>query len=68
MPLEVSPDGKLTDSTRRLLIKSMSERMYKRENYRGVNMPFWKIIKMQAKEIADYFDTGNRFKPYKAKW
>lgn len=68
MSLEVSADGKLTDSTRRLLIKSMSERMYKRENYRGENLPFWKIIKMQAKEIADYFDTGNRFKPYKAKW
>lgn len=27
-----------------------------------------KIIKVQASEIARYFNDGNKFRPYKAKW
>lgn len=67
-PLEIK-DGRLSDATRKLLAKNITERLYKREKFRGENMPFARIIKIQAREIAGYFESEEvKFKPYKAKW
>ena len=38
------------------------------EKYRGESLPFESIIRRQAKEIAEYYEDGKRFRPYKAKW
>lgn len=61
-------DGLLTEDSKRLLIKNLTERMYKREIYRGESIPFETIIRKQAKEIAAFFDEECRYRPYKAKW
>ena len=61
-------DGLLTDETKKLLIKNLTERMYKREKYRGESLPFESIIRRQAKEIAEYYEDGKRYRPYKSKW
>ena len=61
-------DGLLTEDTKKLLVRNITERMYKRENYRGENLPFETIIRRQAKEIADFFEDNSGYKPYKAKW
>lgn len=61
-------DGRLSEETKKLLIQNLTERIHKREIYRGENLPFETIIKRQAKEIADFFEYDTRYKPYKAKW
>lgn len=61
-------DGLLTEETKKLLIRNLTERMYKREKYRGEDIPFETVIRRQAKEIADFFEDNIRYKPYKAKW
>ena len=61
-------DGLLTDDSKRLLVKNLTERMYKRELYRSEKIPFETIIRKQAKEIAAFFEEGCRYRPYKAKW
>lgn len=61
-------DGLLTEETKKSLIQNLTERMYKREKYRGEDIPFETIIRRQAKEIADFFENNVRYKPYKAKW
>lgn len=61
-------DGLLTEVTKKSLIQNLTERMYKREKYRGEDIPFETIIRRQAKEIADFFENNVRYKPYKAKW
>lgn len=61
-------EGTLTDNTKKLLAKNITERMYKLEKYRGESITFENIIKKQAKEIADYFSENTNYKPYKAKW
>ena len=66
-PLSIT-DGKLSKESKALLIRNISERLYKPEKFRKENMNLAKIIKVQASEIAGYFNDGNKFKPYKAKW
>ena len=66
-PVEVR-DGLLTDDAKRLLVKNITERMQKRENYRGEEISLEKIIGRQAGDIADFFVSGKRYLPYKAKW
>lgn len=61
-------DGKLTENTKKVLVKKITERMYKYEKYRGESIMFENIIKKQAKEIANYFSEKIAYKPYKAKW
>lgn len=61
-------DGRLTDDTKKRLVKNLTERMYKYELYRGESILFENIIRKQAKEIADYFSVDKMYKPYKAKW
>ena len=61
-------DGLLTDDSKRLLVKNITERLQKRETYRGEEISLDTIIRRQAQEIADYYQEGNRFFPYKAKW
>lgn len=61
-------DGKLSDETRRLLAKNITERLYKKEKFRNESMTLDRIIKVQAKEIAAYFEREIKFRPYKAKW
>lgn len=65
--LEVK-DGLLTDETKKLLAANITERMQKREKYRGEEMTFDKIISRQASEIASMFAKNERYLPYKAKW
>ena len=66
-PVEVK-DGLLTDEGKKLLVKNLTERLQKREKYRGEEMSLEHIIYRQAREIADYFMEGERYLPYKAKW
>lgn len=61
-------DGMLTDEAKKLLITNISERLQKREKYRGEEMTMERIIGRQASEIADYYSDNERFLPYKAKW
>lgn len=66
-PLSIT-DGRLSKESKTLLIRNISERLYKPEKFRKENMNLAKIIKVQASEIAGYFNDGNKFRPYKAKW
>ena len=66
-PLAVQ-DGLLTDESRKLLAKNITERLQKREKYRGEELSLDTIIRRQAQEIADFFQEGSRYLPYKAKW
>lgn len=66
-PLEIK-DGRLSEATRKLLVKNITERLYKRETFRKESMTLDRIIKVQAREIAQYFTENKKFKPYKAKW
>ncbi len=66
-PMEVK-DGMLTDSGKKLLAKNITERLQKREKYRGEEMSLLQIIYRQAQEIAAFFTKGERYLPYKAKW
>ena len=66
-PLEIK-DGHLSEDTRKLLVKNITERLYKRETFRKESMTLDRIIKVQAREIAQYFTWNKKFKPYKAKW
>lgn len=61
-------DGLLTDAGKRLLVKNITERLQKREKYRGEEMSLEQVMYRQAKEMADYFSEGTRYLPYKAKW
>ena len=60
--------GKLSETTRKLLIQNVIERLNRYEVYREKETRLCDIINMQTKEIADYIDTGKTFKPYIAKW
>lgn len=66
-PLEIN-EGRLSEDTRKLLAKNITERLYKREKFRQENMTLDRIIKVQAREIAAYFVEEKKFRPYKAKW
>lgn len=66
-PLEVK-DGMLSDVTRKLLVKNIAERFNRYEVYRGKELKFLDIIKLQIKAVCDYIDGGKSFKPYVAKW
>lgn len=61
-------DGLLTDESKRLLVKNITERLQKREKYRGDEISLDDIIRRQAQEIAGFFRDGERYLPYKAKW
>lgn len=60
--------GLLDDNTRKLLAKSVLERLNRYEKYRGEEITMKQIIHSQAKEIADWIDSGKHYKPYIAKW
>jgi len=67
LDLEVR-NGLLTDSTRKLLVKSVMERLSRYEKYQGEEMKMEQIIQRQAKLLAKAFEGTDRFKPYVAKW
>lgn len=60
--------GLLDDDSRKLLAKSVLERLNRYEKYRNEELTMEQIIRSQAKEIADWIDTGKHYKPYIAKW
>lgn len=60
--------GLLDDNTRKLLAKSVLERLNRYEKYRGEETTLQQIIRRQAKEIADWVDAEKHYKPYIAKW
>lgn len=66
-PLKVEK-GLLDDNTRKLLAKSVLERLNRYEKYRGEETTLQQIIRRQAKEIADWIDSEKHYKPYIAKW
>lgn len=61
-------NGLLTDETRRLLVKSVMERLSRYEKYQGVEMTMAQIILRQARLLAKAFEGIEKFKPYVAKW
>lgn len=66
-PLKVEK-GMLEDNTRKLLAKSVLERLNRYEKYRGEEITMEQIVRKQAKEIADWVDADKHYKPYIAKW
>lgn len=66
-PIDIK-DGLLTDNSRKLLAKNITERLQKREKYRGEELSLESIIRKQIQDIAEYFVEGKRYLPYKAKW
>lgn len=67
LPLEIN-DGRLTDSTRALLAKSVLERFHRYEKYRGTEMQFHQVILRQAHEIAEFIENNTTYRPYISKW
>lgn len=61
-------EGLLNDDTRKLLAKSVMERLARYEKYKGVEMKMEKIIEIQAQQLAKSIENGDKFKPYLAKW
>lgn len=61
-------NGLLKEDSKKLFVKNLLERMQKRENYRGESISLDKIIWRQCGEIAQFFSTKAKFKPYKSKW
>lgn len=60
--------GLLDNDTRRLLAKSILERLNRYEKYRGEEITMEEIIRRQAKEIAAWIETEKNYKPYISKW
>lgn len=60
--------GLLDNDTRRLLAKSILERLQRYEKYRGEEITMEEIIRRQAKEIAAWIENGQSYKPYTSKW
>ena len=61
-------NGLLTEATRKLLVKSVMERLSRYERYQGEEMKMENIIVRQAKLLAKAFEGTDKFKPYVAKW
>ncbi len=60
--------GLLDESTRKILVKGILERLNRYEKYRGKELKLEQIIKQQAREIAGYYNDNTPYKPYIAKW
>lgn len=60
--------GLLDEPTKKILIKSILERLNRYEKYRGDEITMEQIIHRQALEMAAWIDTGKKYKPYIAKW
>jgi CRISPR-associated endonuclease Cas1 len=61
-------NGLLTDQTRKMLVRSVMERLARYEKYQGEEMKMENIIVRQAKLLAKAFEGTEKFKPYVAKW
>jgi CRISPR-associated endonuclease Cas1 len=60
--------GLLEEDTKKLLSKSILERLNRYEVYRTREVTLDQIIHLQVKEIADWIEKGTNYKPYIAKW
>lgn len=67
IPLQLN-SGMLDDVTRTLLAKNVLERLSRYENYRGAEQKLEQIIRLQAREVASFYNNGDTYKPYIAKW
>ena len=62
-------NGLLDDETKKLLAKSVLERLNRTEQYRGEEISMEQIIGKQTNEIAAFIlDESSSYKPYTAKW
>lgn len=67
--LKLDKNNRLDPETKKLLIKSILERINRYEKYRNREMKFLSIIKEQTREIAAYInEEAKTFRPYVAKW
>lgn len=66
-PMKVDK-GLLDDESRKLLARSVLERLNRYEKYRNEELTLEQIIRRQAREIATWIDAGKLYKPYIAKW
>lgn len=67
-PLKMSKNL-LDEDTKNRLIQNVLERLNRYEKFRNEEMKFYKIIRLQAKEIAEFvMNRKKSFKPYIAKW
>ena len=60
--------GLLDEATKKLLVQNLAERINRYEKYRGAEWRLCDIIRLQIKEIAEYIESGKKYKPYIAKW
>jgi CRISPR-associated endonuclease Cas1 len=59
----------LDENTKKRLIQNILERLNRYEKFRSEEMKFSKIIRLQAKEVAEFVTNQKKsFKPYIAKW
>ncbi len=62
-------DGMVENNTKKLLAKSILDRINRYEDYRGEEITMEEIINRQAKEIAFFVSEENiNYKPYISKW
>ncbi len=66
--LSIDNNGCLTEQTKGLLVKNISERLNRYESFRGEELKLGQIITKQAKDLAQAFIANKAFKPYIAKW
>ena len=60
--------GKLDSPTRSRLARCITERLNRKEIYRGREMSFLLIIDSQLRELTDSIVNKKTFRPYLAKW
>jgi group II intron reverse transcriptase/maturase/CRISPR-associated endonuclease Cas1 len=60
--------GLLEEETKKLLSRSILERLNRYEKYRAREVTMDQIIHLQVKEMADWIEKGTHYKPYIAKW
>lgn len=64
----VMQNGALDKETRQLLVRNISERIYRYEKFRNQECRLIDVMDKQVKEMADYIEVNAKFKPYVAKW
>ncbi|MEW6771041.1 MAG: CRISPR-associated endonuclease Cas1 [Bacillota bacterium] len=61
-------EGRLTDETRRELVRRVLERLDAEENYDGKKHKLRTVIQRQARRVASFLRGEARYKPFIASW
>jgi group II intron reverse transcriptase/maturase/CRISPR-associated endonuclease Cas1 len=67
-PLEISPDGWLTEDTRRRLIRHVYDRLATLVRFRGKELKLDEVIQHQAHLLVRHLKGEAKYRPFVAKW